>query len=196
MLAKLFRASGDRIWEENSVASDSQTNEAWTWDARVVTHVTNYVTCHDKWQDCSCLVTRVLAARHQMTYYWDDTRYLVITSCLLMQPWHLVTTGSALVLKDKFIVATFLRTSLLKISVELCFILPWINWISESSLRVHHAAWAGFCWLIFVADPGLRCLIVSWLYAVRPVRRGLLISWFNQSELGILTSINSDSWSV
>ena len=100
------------------------------------------------------------------------------------------------VLKDKFIVATFLRTSLLKISVELCFILPWINWISESSLRVHHAAWTGFCWLIFVADPGLRCLIVSWLYAVRPVRRGLLISWFNQSELGILTSINSDSWSV
>ena len=29
-----------------------------------------------------------------------------------------------------------------------------------------------------------------------PDRRGLLISWFNQSELGILTSINSDSWSV
>ena len=94
MLAKLFRASGDRIWEENSVASDSQTNEVWTWDARAVTRVTNYVTCHDKWQDCSWLVTRVSAARHQMTHYWDDTRYPVITSCLLMQPWHLVTTGS------------------------------------------------------------------------------------------------------
>ena len=106
----------------------------------------------------------VSAARHHMTHYWDDTRYPVITS------WCSPDTGllPARVLKDKFIVATFLRTSLLKISVELCFILPWINWISESSLRVHHAAWTGFCWLIFVADPGLRCLIVSWLYAVRP----------------------------
>ena len=94
---------------------------------------------------------------------------------------------AARVLKDKFIVATFLRTSLLKISVELCFILPWINWISESSLRVHHAAWTGFCWLIFVADPKLKCLIVSWLYAVRRLSGG---------GCSYLDSINQDlaSW--
>ena len=90
-----------------------------------------------KWQDCSCCLTvsswlpdRELS--NDTLYCNNDKRYLVITpspdasldTCLL----------PALVLKDKFIVATFLRTSLLKISVKLCFILPWINWISESSL--------------------------------------------------------------
>ena len=38
---------------------------------------------------------------------------------------------------------------------------------SLSPLWVHHAGWSGFCWLIFVADPRLKCLIVWWLYAVR-----------------------------
>ena len=104
-----------------------------------------------KWQDCSCRVTISWLPDRELSndtlYCNNDKRYLVITPSpdASLDTWLL----PALVLKDKFIVATFLRTSLLKISVELCFILPWINWISESSLRVHHAGWSGFCWFIF-----------------------------------------------
>ena len=99
-----------------------------------------------------------------------------------------------LVLKDKFIVATFLRTSLLKISVELCFTLPWINWISKSSLRVHHGMnMVLLSRLIFVAaDPELKCLIVWWLYAARPGLTGASCSYLdsiNQNLASWLLSI-------
>ena len=150
-----------------------------------------------KWQDCSCCLTVSWLPDRELSndtlYCNNDKRYLVITpspdasldTCLL----------PALVLKDKFIVATFLRTSLLKISVELCFILPWINWISESSLSssrgMIRVLLADFC-----GRPQVEMSHCMMIVCGEADRSGLLISWLNQSELGILTSINSDSRSL
>ena len=131
-----------------------------------------------KWQDCSCCVTVSWLPDRELSndtlYCNNDKRYLVITpspdasldTCL----------PPALVLKDKFIVATFLRTSLLKISVELCFILPWINWISEScslssSRGMIRVLLVDFLW----QTPGLmsHCIMIV---CGEADRSGLLIS--------------------
>ena len=198
MLAKLFWASGDRIWEENKVASDSETNEVWTWDARAVTPVTNYVTCHDKCDKTAAALWQCLGCQ---------------TSHDTLLRWHALSSDNILSL-DAALTLGYYRlgcwriNSLLQRFYEhhsLRFQLNCVLFFREliESLsplwgfitRPEQGFVGWFLWQTPGWDVSLCHDCMRWGLTL-PDRRGLLISWFNQSELGILTSINSDSWSV